>query len=266
MIAQRLNGTKESERIIQRLVSLTSSLRRPITLATILVGSRYDSALYVKLKRKAAARAGIHTTFFHLPEKVSQKKLEELLHTLNRDTTVYGILLQLPLPKHLDADAAIAVMDPKKDADGFHKANTFITPPPIAATLHLLKLAHPKPNSFATIVAKPSVFTERLAHELDRLGYPTAITSPHPNMSLLTTASDILITAIGTSVFIHAAEVKKGAIIIDVGIRKHGKKAVGDISPNVWNKAAAISPVPGGVGPMTIAYLLWNTYQLAKKR
>ncbi len=266
MIAQRLDGRREADRILKQLTAAVRRARRPITLATILVGNRFDSALYVKLKRQAAARVGINTEYIHLPETTSQARLEKIITELNRRKTIHGILLQLPLPKHLDADAAIAVMDPKKDADGFHQRNTYIVPPPVAAVLRLIALGKPKPNSLATIIAKPSVFTTRLAHELEQLHYSAIILPPHRLMRTITAKSDVLVTALGEGSFVLPTDVKSGAIIVDVGIRKHDLKTVGDVTPSVWKKASAISPVPGGVGPMTIAFLLWNTYQLARRK
>jgi methylenetetrahydrofolate dehydrogenase (NADP+)/methenyltetrahydrofolate cyclohydrolase len=265
MSAVRLNGTAEADRILRRLQAAVRRTRRPVTLATILVGSRYDSALYVKLKRQAASRVGIATEYHHLPETTSQRQLENIIRKLNRRSAIHGILLQLPLPRHLNADAAIAVMDPTKDVDGFHPANHYIVPPPIAAVKRLIALARPTRQSFAVILAQPSVFSRQLAQSLEHQGVMTVSLAPHRQQRLITAKADIIISALGTGQQLTARDIRAGAILIDVGIRKHGRKAIGDVGTSCWTTAKAISPVPGGVGPLTIAYVLKNTYQLSRK-
>lgn len=266
MSAIRLDGRREADRLLRQLSSRLRRSRRPILLATVLVGSRYDSALYVRLKRQAAARVGIATEYHHLPGRVTQATLERRLRSLGRRRGVTGILLQLPLPAHLDADAAVAAIDPAKDVDGFHPANHRIVPPPVAAVLRLIALGRPAPSSFALIAAQPSVFTVRLLRELERRGHAAAVVEPNAPVGTVTRRADILVTALGRGPRLSAAAVKSGAVIVDVGIRKDGKSTVGDVARSAWRRAKAISPVPGGVGPLTIAYVLWNTYTLAKRR
>lgn len=266
MKATRLDGRRESERILRRLTLAVATHRRPITLATILVGSRYDSALYVRLKRQAAARVGIRTEYYHLPSSTSQVALERLIKRLNRRRAVDGILLQLPLPHHLDADAAVAGIALGKDVDGFHPGNNAVLPPPVAAVLRLVVLGRPRRASLAMVVAQPSVFADRLAKELERRSHDAVVVEPNAPVRALTSKADILITALGRGPVFQATDVKPGAIIVDVGIRKRGKHTVGDVHPSAWRKAKAISPVPGGVGPLTVAEVLWNTYQLARRR
>lgn len=263
MIAQTLDGRAAAGRILRQLKSKVASHGRPITLATILVGARYDSALYVKLKRKAAASVGIQTEAHHLPANTTSSTLHKLITKLNHQKNINGILLQLPLPKHLDADAAVAVIDPAKDVDGFQMDNTRITPPPIGAVLKLIALGHPQRKSLAVIIAQQSIFTQRLVLALQQAGHTAAIVEPHPQMHTLTSQADIIVTALGTGPRVTARMVKKDAVIVDVGIRQLNKKTVGDVDPSTWKKAKAISPVPGGVGPLTIACVLENTYQLA---
>ncbi len=264
MSAIKLDGRRVADRMLEQLKKKVSASRKPITLAYVLVGNRFDSALYGKLKRQAAARVGIETEFYHLPSATSQKKLEQLIRVLNKRRQVSGILLQLPLPAQLNADSAVGVMDPHKDVDGFHLANTFVVSPPVAAVIKLISLGKPAKNSFVVIVAKQSIFTKDLALALEKLRYTVAIVETHPKLKEITTKADILITALGTGPQLTAKYIKNGAIVIDVGIRKHGKKAIGDIHVSAWNKAKAISPVPGGVGPLVIATALENTYHLAK--
>ncbi len=261
----KLDGRRAANRMLVRLKNKVRRSMRPITLATILVGSRYDSALYVRLKRRAAAGVGIRTEAHHLASTATQSTLEKLIKTLNRRPDINGILLQLPLPKRLSADLAVAAIDLHKDVDGFRPDNTLVVPPPVAAVLKLIALGQPRPNSFAVIVAQSSVFTERLAQALDRAGHFAAVIEPHRRLKDITTQADIVVTALGTGSRLTARDIKRGAICVDVGIRAHGKKTVGDISPSVWTKAKAVSPVPGGVGPLTISCVLENTYLLATR-
>lgn len=265
MNALKLDGRRAAERMLKQLQAKVRRYKHPITLATILVGARYDSALYVKLKRRAAKRVGIRTEAHHLGSTISQPQLEKLIRALNHRRNINGILLQLPLPKKLNADLAVAAIDPHKDVDGFQPANTLVVPPPVGAVLRLIALAKSKKNSFAVIVAQQSVFTERLAKALDAAGHFAAIVEPHRKLSNVTTKADIVVTALGTGSRLSDADIKSGAICIDVGIRKHGHSTVGDILPSVWTKAKAVSPVPGGVGPLTISCVLENTYQLATR-
>lgn len=265
MSAIALDGRRAADQVLQHLQQRVRRFRRPITLATILVGSRYDSALYVKLKRRAAARVGIRTEAHHLAASTTPAALARLIRSLNRRSTIHGILLQLPLPRHLNADAAIAAIQPEKDVDGFQPENHRVVPPPIGAVLRLIALGRPKRNAFAVIVAQSSVFTAQLARALEQTGYPTAIVEPHRHMKKIISRADILVTALGTGPRLTAQDIQPGAICVDVGIRQLGKKTVGDIHPSAWSKAKAISPVPGGVGPLTIAVVLSNTYDLARR-
>lgn len=264
MSAIKLDGRRAADRMLVQLKKKIRRTREPITLATILVGSRYDSSLYVRLKRRAATRVGIKTEAHHLPATTKQASLTRLIRALNHRKNISGILLQLPLPSRLDADAAIRVIDPRKDVDGFHPRNAVVVPPPVAAVLRLINLGQPPRGSFAAIVAQPSVFTARLATELARHGFVPAVVEPHRNLNLVTTKADIVVTALGQGARLTARDVKRGAIIVDVGIRRHGKKTIGDVHPSAWKKAKAISPVPGGVGPLTVSCVLENTYQLAE--
>lgn len=259
-----LNGRIESVRLLRRLRTKIRAGRRPITLATILVGQRYDSTVYVRLKVKAAADVGIRTEQHHLPERTSQRRLEQLIQRLNRRPGITGILLQLPLPAGLNADHAIAVLDPVKDVDGFHPDNHRVTPPPEAAVLHLLRVAKPKPRSRIVLLGRQSVFTEQLAARLSRQGHRAAIIPPVGRWRMTARSADVVITAVGRGPRLTGRDIKRGAIVIDVGIRHQRGKTVGDAAPSVWTVAKAVSPVPGGIGPLTVAAVLWNTYTLSE--
>lgn len=264
-MALLLDGRRAADRMLTQLKTRVAQHRRPITLATILVGSRYDSTLYVRLKRRAAARVGIQTEAHHLPATASPAALARLIRSLNRRKKITGILLQLPLPKHLNADQAVAAIDPAKDVDGFQLDNHRIVPPPVGAVLKLIALGKPRKRSLAIIVARQSVFTSRLLQGLEQAGYSAAVVEPHRRMGDIISKADIVVAALGAGPRLTASHIKRGAICVDVGIRQHGKKTIGDFHPSVWSKAHAVSPVPGGVGPLTISCVLDNTYQLAKK-
>lgn len=266
MKAIKLDGRRAADRMLVQLKKKVAHTKRPISLATILVGSRYDSALYVKLKSRAATRVGIRPEAHHLTSTITQVALEKLIISLNRRKNIDGILLQLPLPKQLNADAAVAVIDPTKDVDGFRPNNTLVIPPPVGAVLKLIALGKPKPKSFAVIVAQQSVFTERLAQVLDKAGHFTAVVEPHRRMKDIITKAAIVVTALGIGSRLTARDIKRGAICIDVGIRQQGKKTIGDFHPSVWTKAKVVSPVPGGVGPLTVSCVLENSYLLATRR
>lgn len=262
MVAYRLDGRAAADRLLQRLRKNLQRRSRPVTLATILVGRRFDSALYVKLKRSAAARVGIRTEAHQLPATVSIKKLLGLIQSLNRRAAINGILLQLPLPSHLHPDLAVAVIDPKKDVDGFHPKNRRVQPPPVAAVLHLLRLAKPRRGDRVVLLGKDSVFNQQLRRVLTKRGFHVTIAAAGRSIPPVTKSAGIIITALGRGPQLEAKNIKRGTIIIDVGTRRHGKKVIGDALPSVWTKAKAVSPVPGGVGPLTVAYLLYNTVRL----
>lgn len=258
-----LDGRRAADRMLTQLKTKVARHRRPITLATILVGSRYDSTLYVRLKRRAAAKVGIHTEAHHLAATTSPAALTRLIRSLNRRKKITGILLQLPLPKQLSADQAVAAIDPAKDVDGFQLDNHLITPPPVGAVLRLIALGKPRPKSLAVVVARQSVFTTRLLLALEQAGYTAAVVEPHRRMGEIISKADIVVSALGAGPRLKASDIKRGAVCVDVGIRQHGKKTIGDIDRSAWSKAKAVSPVPGGVGPLTISCVLANTYQLA---
>ena len=261
MSATVLDGRREASKILSRLQKQVARHRRPIVLASILVGQRFDSQLYIKLKTKAAERVGIETKHFSRPASTSTAQLLKLIRSLNRDRSVDGILLQLPLPKKINTQTVTTAISLQKDADGFRLGNTKVLPPTIAAVLHLFKMAKPKKNSRVLILGRDSVFTKRLQSELGS----RAIIVAGKSSKRQTQSADIIITARGRGPRLQSSDIKKGVVMIDVGIRRLQGKTVGDVAPSALTKAKAISPVPGGVGPLTVAYLLYNTYRLATK-
>ncbi len=256
-MARRLDGRLAADQLLDQL----QRRKHKAKLATIVVGQRFDSKLYVKLKVAAAKRVGIATEQRHLPERTSEKTLLRLIRQLNHRPSITGILLQLPLPTHLHANRAIQTINPQKDVDGFHPNNTRIVPPPVAAVLKLIALGRPSKHSRVAILGKQTVYTKQLRSVFERRGWTVSIMSVQ--WTRFTKKSDIIVTVLGRGPKLLGSQVKPRAIVVDVGIRHEYGKTVGDVDQSVWTVAKAVSPVPGGVGPLTVAYLLYNTQYLA---
>ncbi|MCP4219124.1 MAG: bifunctional methylenetetrahydrofolate dehydrogenase/methenyltetrahydrofolate cyclohydrolase FolD [bacterium] len=254
-------------------------------LATVLVGQRKDSQTYVRSKKKACAKAGIASFSHDLPEDISQDELLIIVADINANPEVHGILVQLPLPAHIDEDEILAAVSLQKDVDGFHPINIgrlsmkrraplFVPCTPKGA-IELLE------RTGVTIEGKNAVVLGRS----NIVGLPAAMLLLHRNATVTVCHSrtkdlpavvrraDILIAAVGRAEMVRGNWVKPGAVVIDVGINavddpgsKKGYKLVGDVAfDEVKEVASAITPVPGGVGPMTIAMLLRNTLDSAKR-
>ncbi len=234
-------------------------------LAAILVGSDPASALYVTLKEKAAKEVGMHFHTYRCNDDISEKNLLEVIDFLNKDAEIHGILVQLPLPKGLDEDRIVQHIDPAKDADGFHKKNIVVLSPPLAATVRFLEeTTLDFKGKSAICVVNSTLFGEGLKKALKPLGLrATIVFSDDQKLTDKTKKADVLITAAGKAKLITSPMVKKGAIVIDIGTVQYRNKTVGDVDfQNVLPKTSFITPVPGGIGPMTVAYLLKNTYTL----
>lgn len=262
MMAQRLNGRAAADRLLAQLQRQLRSYGSRPTLATILVGQRYDSALYIRLKIAAAKRIGLKAVEFRLPRTASMAKLKNLIARLNRRRSIHGILLQLPLPSRLNPNHAVLAISPRKDVDGFHPLNSYIVPPPVAAVLKLVDLGRPPQRSHVVILGRTTVFTRQLQDVFTKRGWTANILSK--NWSQQTKNANVIVTVLGRGPKLLGSQVRRGAIVIDVGIRHEHGKTVGDVDSSVWSVAKAISPVPGGVGPLTVAYVLINTLKLAK--
>ncbi len=244
-------------------------------LAVILVGDDPASRVYVNNKKKACAEAGIHSEEFALPADTTQEQLLALVEELNNRADIHGILCQLPLPKHLDDKAVIAAISPDKDVDAFHAANvgqiligdyTFLpcTPAGVMELLHRTDISvegkHCVVIGRSNIVGKPMAML--LLHENATV---TICHSRTRNLQEICREADVLVAAVGRAGFVTPDMVKPGAVVIDVGINRNAEgKLRGDVDPAVEEVAGYITPVPGGVGPMTIAMLLKNTITAAK--
>ncbi|MFA4824841.1 MAG: bifunctional methylenetetrahydrofolate dehydrogenase/methenyltetrahydrofolate cyclohydrolase FolD [Methanoregula sp.] len=244
-------------------------------LATVIVGNDPASQMYVRMKHRACEQVGIGSVGIELPADATTEKVLESVHQLNRDTDIDGILVQLPLPKQVDAERVIEAISPQKDVDGYHPENmgllfsgkprfTSCTPTGIMTLLAEYKI--PLAGARAVVVGRSIDVGRPMAALL--LNADATVTICHSKTKDLAEEmkrADILISAIGKAHFIQPAMVKPGAVVIDVGINQLDGKLVGDVEyAKVSEIASAITPVPGGVGPMTIATLMENTYRAAK--
>ncbi|UIJ37868.1 bifunctional methylenetetrahydrofolate dehydrogenase/methenyltetrahydrofolate cyclohydrolase FolD [Desulfobaculum bizertense] len=245
-------------------------------LAVILVGEDPASQVYVRNKERACENAGIESLAYRLPADVTQKDVEDLIRELNTRDDVDGILLQLPLPKGLDSQTCLDLIDPEKDVDGFHPVNVGrlalglpgYAPCTPAGVIELLK-RHEITTSGkrAVIIGRSNIVGKPMAMMLWGYGdfANATVTVAHsrtPNLKELCAEADILVAAIGRPHFVTADMVKEGAVVIDVGINRTDNGLAGDCDFDaIKDKVFAITPVPGGVGPMTIAMLLVNTIQ-----
>ena len=246
-------------------------------LAVVIVGTDPASQVYVRNKKKASEEVGFHSEVFELPEETTEEELLALVKKLNEDVNIHGILVQLPLPKHLDDEVIIANIDPKKDVDAFHPSNVgkimignydFLPCTPAGVMVLLEKSGIDVSGKECVVVGRSNIVGKPQAMLLLHAnGTVTICHSRTKNLSEVTRRADILVVAIGRADFITGDMVKDGAVVIDVGMnRKADGKLTGDVDfATVEPKASYITPVPGGVGPMTITMLLRNTLTSAKK-
>lgn len=285
MAAHIIDGKGIAAAIRLEITERTAQLpehKRP-GLAVILVGSDPASISYVSAKEKALEAAGMRSEDVRLPESCSQKELLAVIDEMNQRQDIHGILVQLPLPKHIDSQAVIHAIHPFKDVDAFHPENLGLllmgTPRFLPCTPHgiirlLEKIEYPIAGSRAVIVGRSNIVGKPLANMLLQRDCNATVTVCHTgtkNLAEHTSTADILIAAAGTPGLISPDMVKPGAVIIDVGVnripddsRKKGFRLSGDVDFEELSKTASwITPVPGGVGPMTITMLLENTLRSA---
>ena len=273
-----IDGKQVAENLTNNLEKEVSKFNVKPHLVVIQVGDNTASSIYVNLKKKKAEQIGIKSTVINYPDNISEEELIKKLQTLNSDTSVNAILVQLPLPKHINADNIINVISPQKDVDGFTAENTGnllngITPKSYPCTPKgIIKLLDTYnidvSGKSAVIVGRSNIVGKPVAVMLlNRNATVTICHSRTKNLSYITKNADILISAVGKKM-IFADMVKKGAVVIDVGIFKdENNKTTGDVDfENVKEVASYITPVPKGVGPMTIACLMENTIELFKQQ
>jgi methylenetetrahydrofolate dehydrogenase (NADP+)/methenyltetrahydrofolate cyclohydrolase len=276
-MATILDGKKCSEKHLELLKEQIEEEGLYPHLATIIAGNDPASKMYVRMKHRACERVGIGSVGIELAEDTTTENVLEKVRQLNADPEIDGILVQLPLPKQIDAERVIAAVRPAKDADGFHPENlgllfsgrprfTPCTPTGIMTLLSEYKI--PAAGTHAVIAGRSIDVGRPMAALL--LNADATVTICHSRTKNLTDElkrADILISAIGKARFIRPGMVKPGAVVIDVGINQLDGKTVGDVDFDAVKEiAGAITPVPGGVGPMTIATLMENTFRAAKVR
>ncbi len=278
MTAQIIDGKKIATLIRNNLKEKIQAIPDSPCLAVIIAGTNSASEIYVRAKEKACNEVGILPQTFHLPENVSEKELSTLIAKLNNSPEINGILVQLPLPKHLNTQNILKQILPQKDVDGFHPLNagallqkspdTFIpcTPKGIIKLLHCTKTNLSGLN--ATVIGRSQIVGIPTAHLL--LNENCTVTIAHSktqNLPEICRTADILVAAVGKPELITKEYIKPGAIIIDVGINRTSSGLKGDVNfSDAVNIASYVTPVPGGVGPMTIAMLLENTYEAFLKQ
>ena len=278
-MAQIIDGKKISQEIKDEIKEQVAQLKAEgseVCLAVIQVGNNPASTVYVGNKKKACAYTGITSLAYELPEETTEEELLQKIEELNQDKKVNGILVQLPLPKHMDEDKIIEAISPAKDVDGFHPVNVgalsigkdgFISCTPYGIIQLLKRSGTEIDGKNCVIIGRSNIVGKPMAQLLLREnGTVTIVHSHTKNLKEITAQADIVVAAIGKANYITADYIKEGAVVIDVGInRNENGKLCGDVDfAQVSEKASAITPVPGGVGPMTIAMLMHNCVEAMK--
>ena len=280
MSAQLLDGKLMSDELRARIAERVAALKaKGVTpgLAVILVGEDPASQIYVRNKEKGCEQVGMHSVAIRLPAETTQEELENHIRALNADAAIHGILVQLPLPRHLDEAAALAVIVPEKDVDGFHVQNAgkllnglngVVACTPKGAMEMIRRTGVDLSGKEAVVVGRSNIVGKPMAMLL--LQANCTVTMCHSRTADLaahTRRADVLVAAVGKAKFITADMVKPGAIVIDVGINRNAEgKVVGDVDFDAVKEVASwITPVPGGLGRMTITMLLENTVEAAEK-
>jgi methylenetetrahydrofolate dehydrogenase (NADP+)/methenyltetrahydrofolate cyclohydrolase len=289
MTAQLIKGAEVAAQIREELKKEIAELKAKHNvvpgLVTVLVGADPASQVYVGAKEKTSKELGIYSERYDLPEKTTQKELIALIQKLNKDPKIHGILVQLPLPKHLNEEEVLYAIDPKKDVDGFHPVNVgklmigepdYMPCTPAGIQQLLIRSGTKIEGAEVVVVGRSNIVGKPIANILLQKapGANATVTICHTktrDMAFHTKRADILIVAAGKPKAVTADMVKEGVVVIDVGVNQIGTTAEGkrilsgDVDFDaVKEKAKAITPVPGGVGPMTITMLMMNTVRAAK--
>ncbi len=291
MRAEIIDGTAIAKTIreeVSRDVASLSARGLQPGLAVVLVGDDPASTVYVRNKARACTAAGMHRVTVHLPATISQQELLAQVDALNANPSIHGFLVQMPLPKHLDAGAVIRRIDPRKDVDGFHPLNVgkmligdtdgFVPATPAGIRELLARSAVRTSGRHCVIVGRSNIVGKPMAALMvqNQPGANATVTVCHSqtkSLPVFTRCADILIVAAGKANMLRGDMVKPGAVVIDVGINRvddasapKGHRFVGDVEfDSVREVASKLTPVPGGVGPMTIAMLLRNTVRAAER-
>ena len=270
-----MEGRPLAERIRSQVADEVAELGA-IGLATVQVGEDEASTIYLRLKHKAASEVEIASVDRKLPHTISEDEVLETVAALNADDGIDGILVQLPLPNHIDEARVIAAVDPVKDVDGFHPFNagqlylgrpTHVPATPLGVMALLAEYKIPLDGCRAVVVGRSTIVGKPVAHLLLQAHATVSICHSHTDdLERYTLDADVLVVAAGVPEVVTADMVKAGSAVVDVGINRTGGGIVGDVDPDAATRAAFITPVPGGVGPMTIAMLLQNTVRAARYR
>jgi methylenetetrahydrofolate dehydrogenase (NADP+)/methenyltetrahydrofolate cyclohydrolase len=274
-MAHIIDGKKLSQKILDEIREsiVTRHRQRPPGLATILVGENPASALYVANKRKAAVTCGMKSFHHELPKTIAEVELIDIIQKLNSDENIDGVLVQLPLPPHIRESKIIEAVDPKKDVDGFHPLNLgyllcgdphLVACTPLGIMYLIESVGYKVFGKHAVVVGKSTIVGKPMAQLL--LNNEATVTVCHKNtqdLKAITRQADLLVVAAGSKNLIGRDDVKEGAFVVDVGINRDENNGIcGDVNfAAVKDVASYITPVPGGVGPMTIAMLLKNTFE-----
>jgi len=278
--ASTLDGKATRDEILSdlkdRVAKLTAAGRTP-GLGTILVGDDPGSQAYVRGKHADCAKVGITSIRRDLPADISQATLDETIDELNANPECTGYIVQLPLPKHLDENAALERIDPDKDADGLHPTNLgrlvlgkeAALPCTPRGIVHLLRRFDvPIAGAHVVVIGRGVTVGRPLGLLLTRRSENATVTLCHTgtrNLAELTRQADIIVAAVGVPYMVTADMVKPGAAVVDVGVSRVEGKLTGDVAPDVWDVAGHVSPNPGGVGPLTRAFLLTNVVERAER-
>ncbi|MDO5511616.1 bifunctional methylenetetrahydrofolate dehydrogenase/methenyltetrahydrofolate cyclohydrolase [Corynebacterium sp.] len=279
MTAIKLDGQLYRNEIFEDLEKRTAALKEKGIvpgLATVLVGDDPASHSYVKMKHRDCEQIGINSIRKDLPADVSQEELLAVIDELNNDDACTGYIVQLPLPKHLDENAVLAAIDPDKDADGLHPVNlgklVLNEPAPLPCTpngsIHLLRRFGVELNGAKVVVIGRGVTVGRpIGLMLTRRSENSTVTLCHTgtkDLAAETKEADVIIAAAGVPHMLTADMIKPGAAVLDVGVSRLDGKLAGDVHPDVWEVAGHVSPNPGGVGPLTRAFLVANVVERAE--
>jgi methylenetetrahydrofolate dehydrogenase (NADP+)/methenyltetrahydrofolate cyclohydrolase len=275
MSATLIKGKPIAERIRSQVAEDVKSIGH-IGLVTVLVGDDPASEVYIRLKHKAAVEAGIAATDLRLPEETSEADLLAKVEELDADPDVDAILVQLPLPKHIDEAKVIRALAPAKDVDGFHPFNagqlylgrqTLVPATPLGVMAMLAEHEIELDGARAVVIGRSDIVGKPMAHLLMQANATVTICHSHTkDLARHTLDADVLVAAVGVPAMVSADMVRAGGVVIDVGINRTEAGIVGDVDPGAADVAAYLTPVPGGVGPMTIACLLQNAVRCARYR
>jgi methylenetetrahydrofolate dehydrogenase (NADP+)/methenyltetrahydrofolate cyclohydrolase len=267
MTAKIINGRDLAKTIRQNLARDIQEISSPPGLAVVLVGDNPASHTYVNMKKRACEEVGMRSFSHELPEDCSEQELLTLVQTLNKQVSVHGILVQLPLPKQIDACKVIDTIAPEKDVDGFHPMTPYVSCTPGGIMQLIDQTGIAIKGKKAVIVGRSNIVGRPTAKLLLERDATITICHRHTNdLRAETIQADILVVAVGKAHLITADMVQPGAVVIDVGMNRVDGKLTGDVDfEGVKEVASYITPVPGGVGPMTIAVLLQNTLEAARK-